>query len=132
MSDARRIAAAVLTASVLGCLPASAPALEGVSGGTQAPGPAPAGARVSGSTAGAAPIRPQVAALSVPTSASPGPPPRIRVRVQEAGVRSVYVQVIITSLATHHQVLTKSLGWSQTGRTLTVTWPASARLSAGS
>jgi murein DD-endopeptidase MepM/ murein hydrolase activator NlpD len=52
--------------------------------------------------------------------------------LQEQGVGTVYLQVKVINLATHHSSLVATMGWSHTGRTLTVAWPAGSLLAAGS
>jgi murein DD-endopeptidase MepM/ murein hydrolase activator NlpD len=47
-------------------------------------------------------------------------------------VGTVYLQVKIINLATHHSSVVATMGWAHTGRTLTVAWPTSATLAAGS
>ena len=42
------------------------------------------------------------------------------------------MQVKVINLATHHSSLVATMGWSHTGRTLTVAWPVGAQLVAGS
>jgi murein DD-endopeptidase MepM/ murein hydrolase activator NlpD len=76
--------------------------------------------------------RPVISALRVPTSATAGRPPKVTLRLEETGVETVYVQVKVINLATHHSSLVATMGWSHTGRTLTVAWPAGAQLAAGS
>jgi murein DD-endopeptidase MepM/ murein hydrolase activator NlpD len=76
--------------------------------------------------------RPVISALRVPTSATAGPPPKVTLRLEEKGVGTVYLQVKVINLATHHSSLVATMGWSHTGRTLTVAWPAGAQLAAGS
>ena len=76
--------------------------------------------------------RPVLSALRSPTSATAGPPPKVTLRLQEQGVGTVYLQVKVINLATHHSSLVATMGWSHTGRTLTVAWPAGSLLAAGS
>jgi murein DD-endopeptidase MepM/ murein hydrolase activator NlpD len=83
-------------------------------------------------TALASAVRPVVTRLVVPKTAIAGPPPRVLLRVDERGVGTVYVQVLVTNLATHAVAATATLAWSHTGRTLSVRWPAGASLSPGS
>jgi murein DD-endopeptidase MepM/ murein hydrolase activator NlpD len=70
--------------------------------------------------------------LSVPRSAPAGRPPTVSLRLEETRVATVYVQVLVSALTSHRTAVAVNLGWSHTGRLLTVAWPTSARLSAGS
>jgi murein DD-endopeptidase MepM/ murein hydrolase activator NlpD len=76
--------------------------------------------------------RPVISALRVPSSAIEGRPPRVTLRLDEKGVGTVYLQVKVINLATHHSSVVATMGWSHTGRTLTVAWPAGAQLATGS
>jgi murein DD-endopeptidase MepM/ murein hydrolase activator NlpD len=78
-----------------------------------------------------APARPVIASLSVPRTTSAGRPPHVALRIDEAGVAWVYVQVSVSALSTRRAVVAASLGWVRTGRTMTVRWPSSATLTAG-
>jgi murein DD-endopeptidase MepM/ murein hydrolase activator NlpD len=75
--------------------------------------------------------RPVLSDLRVPTSTTAGPPPKVTLRLQEQGVSTVYLQVKVINLATHHSSLVATMGWSPTGRTLTVSWPRGATLRQG-
>jgi murein DD-endopeptidase MepM/ murein hydrolase activator NlpD len=138
MRPVRRGLPAALTivslAAALGAAPASA--LSGLPGGTQAPPPSAspkAGGAVYGSSAYAhAAQRPYVSRLSVPRTATAGAPPRVALRLEEPGVGTVYVQVVVTLLSTRTPAASATLGWSHTGRTLYVRWPAGATLAPGS
>ncbi|MCW3067887.1 MAG: family metallopeptidase [Solirubrobacterales bacterium] len=70
--------------------------------------------------------------LSVPRTSLPGRPPRVSLRLDEPGVATVAVRVTVTDLSTHSPVVSVSLGWARTGRTLTVNWPSGANLTPGS
>jgi Peptidase family M23 len=114
-----------------GAVPAAASA--GMGGGVQAPSAPQAGGSEYGIAVRAVPReRPVISALHVPASATAGPPPKVTLRLDEQGVGTVYVQVKVINLATHHSSVVATMGWSHTGRTLTVAWPASAQLAAGS
>jgi murein DD-endopeptidase MepM/ murein hydrolase activator NlpD len=105
----------------------------GGAGAAQAPAAPRAGGSQYGVTAAPAAVeRPVVGLLSVPASAVPGPPPQVRLRIDEAGQSLVNVRVTITSLTTRRPVLVLGVGWIRTGRTVSVRWPARARLAAGS
>lgn len=126
--------ALLLGLAALFALTPPALALSDDPGGARAPA---APARAGGSEFGVlaqAPVtaRPTVARLSVPSSATPGPPPRVLVRIDDTAAASVEVRVTITSLATRRPVLVVPLGWIATGRTVAVAWPAHARLAPGS
>jgi murein DD-endopeptidase MepM/ murein hydrolase activator NlpD len=56
----------------------------------------------------------------------------VTLRIDERGVRTVSLQVIIRSLSTHRAAVVSNMGWSHTGRTLSVRWPRAATLSPGS
>jgi murein DD-endopeptidase MepM/ murein hydrolase activator NlpD len=126
--------AAVLSALAtvaVGSGAAPAFALHGAPGGTAAPSSPHAGGSEFGVPV-AATQAPVVTALSVPASASTGRPPRVTLRIDEAGVGTVYVRVAIDNLTTRAQTVLATLGWSHTGRMLAVRWPAGARLTPGS
>jgi hypothetical protein len=133
MRLAPRIVAAVITACASASAIASAPAhaLPGTSGGSQAPAAPAAGGQQYG-LAIAPHSQPVVSFLRVPSSAVAGRPPKVTLRLDEKGVGTLYLQVRIVNLATHHSAVVADLGWSHTARTLTVAWPSSATLSAGS
>jgi murein DD-endopeptidase MepM/ murein hydrolase activator NlpD len=58
--------------------------------------------------------------------------PRVSFRIEEAGVGTVAARVTVTDLALHRAVVSVTLGWVHTARTLTVSWPAGAKLAPGS
>ncbi len=122
----------VVTLAVLyGVAPALA--LTNAPGGVAAPSSTPALAgRQRPPAHPSSRVRPVLSSLSVPRTSVAGRPPRVVLRIDEAGVASVDVQVAILALSSHRPVLAVSLGWVRTGRTLTARWPASATLSAGS
>ncbi len=76
-------------------------------------------------------VRPVVSRLVVPRTATAGRPPRVLLRIDEKGVGTVYVQVLVTNLATRAVATTATLAWSHTGRALSVKWPAGATLAPG-
>jgi biotin carboxyl carrier protein len=76
--------------------------------------------------------RPVVSRLSVPSSTIVGRPPRVSLRIDEKGVRTVRVRVTVNDLSTRKPVIVVDLGWVHTGRALTVRWPSHARLKLGS
>jgi len=137
MKSALRAALASLTAmSVCTCL-TPAMAQGDTSGGAQSLSSAPAASIVlaGGAEYGAPTLAaesPAVSELSIPAAAAPGKPPRLMLRIDEAGVATVYAQVTVVSDSTRKPVFTVKLGWVHTGRTLTVSWPRGALLRAGS
>jgi murein DD-endopeptidase MepM/ murein hydrolase activator NlpD len=103
------------------------------SGGTQAPSAPLAGGAEYGVPVQAVPARrPVVSELSVPSTATAGRPPRVVLKIDEQGVGTVWAQVTVTALVTHKRVITVSMGWVHTGRTMAVSWPRSATLKPGS
>jgi murein DD-endopeptidase MepM/ murein hydrolase activator NlpD len=132
MSHLRSAALCLVTTAVACCGPTSALALSGVPGGAQAPSAPLAGGSEYGMPARVQAVRPVVSRLSVPKTATPGRPPRMLLRIDEKGVGTVYVQVLVTNLATHAVATAATLAWSHTGRTLSVRWPTGATLAPGS
>jgi murein DD-endopeptidase MepM/ murein hydrolase activator NlpD len=131
MRIAPGVALATLTTSALLCGAAPATALTGAPGGAQAPSAPKAGGIEYGVSAGP-PQRPLISALSVPTAALAGRPPKVAVRVDEKGVATVYLQLSIINLASHRPAVVANMGWSRTGRTLSAVWPRGASLAPGS
>ncbi len=107
-------------------VPASA--LTGQPGGTSAPSAAKSGGSQFGVSV---PQGPTLTGLNVPAAASAGAPPRVALRIDEPGVGTVYVRVTVTAVATHQPAVVALLRWVRTGRTITVRWPAGARLTPG-
>jgi murein DD-endopeptidase MepM/ murein hydrolase activator NlpD len=135
MSFLRSAALGALTTLAVCGGAAPALGLSGVPGGAQAPSEpsAPlAGGSEYGVPALVQAVRPVVSRLVVPKTATAGRPPRVLLRIDEKGVGTVYVQVLVTNLATHAVATTATLAWSHTGRTLSVRWPAGATLTPGS
>jgi hypothetical protein len=124
-------AAAVISTFTFAVAGAPAQALAGNPGGSQAPSAPTAGGQEYG-LAVPAQSHPVISLLRVPSSATAGRPPRVTVRLEEKGVATVYLQVRIVDLATRHTAVLADMGWSHTGRTLTLAWPSSAALSSGS
>ncbi len=122
--------APLATMSLCTCI---APALArgAGSGGAQAPSVALAGGAEYGVSM-ASSERPVLSRLSLPATANVGRPPRMKLRIDEVGVATVHVGVLLVSLATRKAVLTVNMGWVHAARTLTVSWPAGATLGAGS
>ena len=130
MWSLRALAAVPLALCAL--LPGSAAALAHDPGGVRAPASASAGGSEYGVLATApSAARPVVTRLSVPATSLAGRPPRVLVRIDEPAVSSVRARVTINDVSNGRIVLVVSLGWIATGRTLSIAWPASARLPAG-
>jgi biotin carboxyl carrier protein len=128
-----RVAAvsALMTVAVL-CGAARASAIVDVPGGVQAPTSSPPQGGEHGVPAHPGTgVRPFVSSLSVPATATAGRPPRVSLRIEETGVATVDVRVIVSALATYRAVVVASVGWVRTGRTVTVSWPSGATLTPG-
>ena len=128
---APRAALATLSSAALLSGAAPAAALTGAAGGAQAPS-APKAGGIEYGVASAPPARPLISALSVPTAALAGRPPKVTLRLDEKGVGTVYLQLVITNLATRRPAVVANMGWSHTGRTLVARWPSGASLAPGS
>ena len=134
MRSVRGAALGVLTSALLLAQVPGALAL-GEPGGVAAPGPAQSPDAQSGGAVFGLPVTvrgPALSELHVPTSALAGRPPTVTVEVTEAGVGTVAMRVLITELSGRRRILTSNMGWVHTGRRLTVPWPSSVRLGAGS
>ena len=131
MRHPRGAALGALTALSLCCSASPALAISGAPGGAEAPAAPQAGGSEFGTPLSGS-LAPVVTALSIPGTAAPGPPPRVTLRIEERGTATVYVQVAVYNLLTRKRALLATMGWSHTGRTLSVAWPAGARLAAGS
>jgi murein DD-endopeptidase MepM/ murein hydrolase activator NlpD len=75
--------------------------------------------------------RPTVAALSVPASALPGPPPPVTLQLRDPSARRIEAMVTIASLATRRAVVVEHLGWVRPSARIAVRWPRSAALATG-
>lgn len=133
MSLVRGIALLVGTALALCSTATQALAIASLPGGA----PAPSSSAAGGSEYGVvqhivAGTHPVLSAIHVPSGTIAGPPPRVTLRLDEKGVGTVYLQVKLISLASHHSSVVATMGWSHTGTTLTVAWPAGAQLAPGS
>ncbi len=116
---------AALTTAVFLTASPGAMALKGEPGGTASP-------QGGGSQYGVPTLpRPVVGELRVPATAVPGRPPKVTVRVEEKGVGTVSMRVLITDMASRRTVVTARMGWVHTGRAMSVSWPSATRLSAG-
>jgi murein DD-endopeptidase MepM/ murein hydrolase activator NlpD len=133
MTHGRALPVCAVSVLALMACATSAPASPGPPGGTVAPAGPQAGGSEFGVAARAleAP-RPVVSALVVPRTAPAGRPPRVSLRIDEAGVPTVAGSVTVMDLATRRKVIVVSLGWMATGRTVNVRWPRGASLRAGS
>lgn len=129
MSIARKplIVAATSIAALL--LPSAAQAAT--DNGAQAPSAPVSGGSEYGSAATSV-THPVVTRLSVPSTAVPGRPPRVTLRIDEAHVGTVNVTVAVNDLSTRKAAIVVKLGWVHTGRALSVSWPRGATLNAGS
>ena len=132
MRLAPSVAVSALTTVAIGCTAAPALAVSGAPGGTQAPSSPAAGGVEYGLPVRATQLHPVITALDVPSSAIAGTPPKVTLRLDERGVGTVYLDVVVTNVATRRAALVARMGWSHTGRTLTVRWPAGASLAVGS
>jgi murein DD-endopeptidase MepM/ murein hydrolase activator NlpD len=125
----RRAALGALAGAAVLCHAASALALAGEPGGTAAPASPQAGGSQFGVPAGVA--RPSLSRLDLPASSVAGRPPKVTLKLQERGVATVYLRVLIIDLRTRRTVVTATMGWVRTARLLSVAWPSNARLAAG-
>jgi hypothetical protein len=108
-------------------------ALAGTPGGTTAP-PPPVAVDKTGATVvpyASSGLHPVLTALSVPHSAPAGAPPRVTLQVSEKGAATVYLVVRLIPRFAGAKMVFARLGWSHTGRTLTVPWPSGSRIVAG-
>ena len=117
--------------AVMALLPAAASAHAAAVGGAKAPSAPLSGGSEYGISSSAVATRPVVSSLSVPSTAVPGRPPRVTLRIDEAHVATVSVKVAINDLSTRKPALVVNMGWVHTARTLIVPWPSTARLKAG-
>jgi hypothetical protein len=112
------------------CFGTPARAIAGTPGGAAAP-VTPTDIAKTGATA--VPVtHPLLSALSVPSSAKPGSPPRVTLQVTESGVGTIYLVVRLLPQFAGAKMVFARLGWSHTGRTLTVAWPSGSKIVAGS
>jgi murein DD-endopeptidase MepM/ murein hydrolase activator NlpD len=133
MRLSRWSASPALVTLALCCSATPAFAIAGAPGGAQAPAsPAAGGIQFGVPTHVVQVSHPILSALDVPSSAIAGTPPMVTLRLEEKQVGTVYLQVKVINLATHHSSLVATMGWSHTARTLTVSWASGARLAAGS
>jgi hypothetical protein len=123
-------AVAALALPVLGEAPDAA-ALAHSPGGARAPSAPRSGGVEYGVAIRSAAVQPTIVRLSVRHTAPPGRPPRIVLRVEEPGVRTVFVRAAITSLVTRRTVTRRTLGWVRTGRNIVMHWSGRARLTPG-
>ncbi len=132
MRSSRRAGLSALTAAALLLSAPAAQAVPGEPGGTAAPSSSTASAGGSEFGVPASVARPYLSALSVPSSAIAGRPPRITLELVESHVATVYLRVLIIDLATRHTAVTATMGWVHTSHQLAVVWPHGATLPPGS
>src|ERR1700737_4773220 len=106
---------------------------SGAAGASSSTGAPLAGGSAPGVSTGAGAVqRPVVRELNVPSTTRTGRPPRVSLRIDEAGVRTVSLKVTITDASTSRPVIGARMGWVPTGRVLTVRWPTRVTLTPGS
>lgn len=131
-STARGVAAAfALTVLAFASPPVTSAASPG-GAQAQAPEARLAGGSEYGASRAIAIAHPVVASLVVPSTAAPGRPPRVTMRLEEAHVATVDVTVAVHDLTTRKAALVAQMGWIHTGRTIAVVWPHGATIAAGS
>ncbi|HEY2216944.1 MAG TPA: M23 family metallopeptidase [Solirubrobacteraceae bacterium] len=126
----RRPAAAV--AGAVASLVLAGAAQAASTGGAQSPSAPLSGGSEYGLAATTVVPHPVVTKLSVPSTSTPGAPPRVTLRIDEAHVGTVNATVAVNDLTTRKPAVVVKLGWVHTGRTLRVGWPRGATLVAGS
>jgi murein DD-endopeptidase MepM/ murein hydrolase activator NlpD len=153
MRPALRVVLLALCPVSLALCPAESSALADVAGGAQAPsagaqaGSGGAQAGSGGAQAPSAPLsggsqfgvatkaapaeRPGPSTIGLPPTAPVGRPPRLLLRIEEPGVRTVYAKVTLTSLSGRARTLVVAIGWVHTGRTVAVRWPGELTLEPG-
>ncbi len=107
-------------------------AQAGSTGGAQSPSAPLSGGSEYGLAVTTVVPHPVVTKLSVPGTSTPGAPPPVTLRIDEAHVGTVDATVAINDLTTRKQAVVAKLGWVHTARTLRVSWPHGATLAAGS
>jgi hypothetical protein len=122
--------AALLPALLAAPAQADAVAPE-AAGGAQSPSAPLSGGSEYGLAGSSAVPHPVVTKLTVPSTAVPGRPPRVSLRIDEAHVGTVNVTVAVNNLTTRKPAFAVHLGWVHTARTLNVAWPHGATLAAG-
>jgi hypothetical protein len=122
--------AALLPALLAAPAQAEATAPE-TAGGAQSPSAPLSGGSEYGLASSSAAPHPVVTKLTVPSTAVPGNPPRVMLRLDEAHVATVNATVAVNNLTTRKPAFVVHLGWVHTGRTLSVAWPHGATLAAG-
>jgi hypothetical protein len=121
----------IVAATSIAMLGLVSSAQAGAPGGATAPSaPLAGGSQYSVTSTDAQ--HPVVTSLSVPSTSVPGRPPRVAFRIDEAHVGTVNVTVAVNDLSTRKAAVVVAMGWVHTGRTLTVSWPRTASLKAGS
>ncbi len=100
-------------------------------GGVQSPSDAQSGGSEYGVSRASAVVHPVVTSFAAPSTAVPGRPPRVMMRIDEPHVATVDVTVAVHDLSTRKAALVARMGWIHTGRTIAVVWPHGATLGAG-
>jgi Peptidase family M23 len=118
--------------AMLLCAPLAGAATSAGGAQAQAPEARLAGGSEYGVSRTSAATHPVVTSLVVPSSAVPGRPPRVTMRLDEAHVATVDVTVAVHDLSTRKAALVAYMGWIHTGRTIAVVWPHGATIAAGS
>jgi len=133
MRSAPRAVLPVLTVAAFVWCATPATAEEDGSGGVQAPSVQLSGGSEYGVPAQTVKAqRPVASRLTLPVAAVSGNPPRLLLRIDEAGVGTVSVRVTVLNLATHRPAITVVMGWVHTGHTVVLGWPRGGTLSPGS
>ncbi|HWF31246.1 MAG TPA: M23 family metallopeptidase [Solirubrobacteraceae bacterium] len=122
--------AALLPALLAAPAQAEAVAPE-TAGGAQSPSAPLSGGSEYGIASSSVAPHPVVTKLTVPSTAAPGRPPHVTLRIDEAHVGTVDVTVAVNNLTTRKPAFAVHLGWVHTARTLSVAWPHGASLAAG-
>lgn len=119
------------TLAVIALLAPTAVARADLVGGAAAPSVPRSGGSEYGVSTRAVAQGPVLSSLTAPSTAVPGRPPRVTLRIDEAHVGTVNVQVAIHDLATRKAAVIANMGWVHTARTLAVSWPHGSRLKVG-
>jgi hypothetical protein len=126
------ILAAPLAAGVAPLVLATSAVAAASPGGAQSPSAPLSGGSEYGLASSTAVQHPVVSRLSVPSTSTPGRPPRVTLRIDEPHVGTVNATVAVNNLTTRKQAIVVRMGWVHTGRTLSVAWPHGAALAPGS
>jgi hypothetical protein len=127
----RRLPALLLPLLAVGWTGSATAATGGISADDVTPHPA-GGAQYGSKLRRARTTRPRVTLLRVRTPIQAGSSiPRISLRIDERGVRTVTARVVVLSLPSNRPVARIVLGRITTGQTHGVHWPRNVRLGAG-